>query len=62
MIVKLIEAALAGEKTEDDITTALAATKEDIAALENRGFMLINVYKTKWWDEVANDGNLLVGM
>jgi len=47
LIVKLIEAALAWAKTEDDITMALAAKKGVIAALENRGFMLIKVYKTK---------------
>ncbi|MEH2144581.1 hypothetical protein [Nostoc sp.] len=46
--MKLIEAAFAGAKTEDDITTAVAAKKEGIAAVENGFFMLINVCKTKW--------------
>ncbi|MCC5630831.1 hypothetical protein LC613_23680 [Nostoc sphaeroides CHAB 2801] len=39
--MKLIEAAFAGAKIEDDITTAVAAKKEGIAALENGCFMLI---------------------
>ena len=35
------------QRPEDDITTAVAAKKEGIAAVENGCFMLINVCKTK---------------
>ncbi|WP_370684455.1 VENN motif pre-toxin domain-containing protein [Nostoc sp. KVJ20] len=48
LIVKFIEAALAGAKAEDDITTAVAAKNAGIVAVENRCFMLINVWKRKW--------------
>ncbi|BDI18336.1 hypothetical protein ANSO36C_41380 [Nostoc cf. commune SO-36] len=36
------EAAFAGEKTEDDITTAVAAKKDGTAEVEKRFFMLID--------------------
>ncbi|WP_335078173.1 hypothetical protein [Nostoc sp.] len=46
--MKFIEAALAGAKAEDDITTAVAAKKQGTAEVENRCFILINAWKTKW--------------
>jgi hypothetical protein len=46
--VKFIEAALAGAKAEDDITTAVAAKKEGTRKVENRCFMFINAWKTEW--------------
>jgi len=45
--VKFIEAAFAGAKAEDDITTAVAAKKDGIAEVENRCFMLINNLQKK---------------